>query len=76
MARGARTDIEKVAQEQQLKIQGEMEKLLAEVNAKYGAVYITDKLSLEELALEELTLILSTGGKYSKVTGQGKNMYF
>lgn len=76
MARGARTDIEKVAQEQQLKIQGEMEKLLAEVNAKYGAVHITDKLSLEELALEELTLILSTGGKYSKVTGQGKNMYF
>lgn len=71
MARGARTDIEKVAQEQQLKIQGEMEKLLAEVNAKYGAVHITDKLSLEEL-----TLILSTGGKYSKVTGQGKNMYF
>lgn len=71
MARGARTDIEKVAQEQQLKIQGEMEKLLAEVNAKYGAVHITDKLSLEELAL-----ILSTGGKYSKVTGQGKNMYF
>lgn len=76
MARGARTDIEKVAQEQQLKIQGEMEKLLAEVHAKYGAVHITDKLSLEELALEELTLILSTGGKYSKVTGQGKNMYF
>lgn len=71
MARGAWTDIEKVAQEQQLKIQGEMEKLLAEVNAKYGAVHITDKLSLEEL-----TLILSTGGKYSKVTGQGKNMYF
>uniref|UniRef100_A0A3Q2WHX4 Immunoglobulin-like and fibronectin type III domain-containing protein 1 n=1 Tax=Haplochromis burtoni TaxID=8153 RepID=A0A3Q2WHX4_HAPBU len=71
VARGARTDIEKVAQEQQLKIQGEMEKLLAEVNAKYGAVHITDKLSLEELALEELTLILSTGGKYSKVTGQG-----
>uniref|UniRef100_A0A3P9DK09 Immunoglobulin-like and fibronectin type III domain-containing protein 1 n=1 Tax=Maylandia zebra TaxID=106582 RepID=A0A3P9DK09_9CICH len=70
VARGARTDIEKVAQEQQLKIQGEMEKLLAEVNAKYGAVHITDKLSLEELALEELTLILSTGGKYSKVTGQ------
>ncbi|XP_076734233.1 immunoglobulin-like and fibronectin type III domain-containing protein 1 isoform X1 [Maylandia zebra] len=73
VARGARTDIEKVAQEQQLKIQGEMEKLLAEVNAKYGAVHITDKLSLEELALEELTLILSTGGKYSKVTGQGEN---
>ncbi|KAL3974731.1 centrosomal protein [Sarotherodon galilaeus] len=63
VARGARTDIEKVAKEQQLKIQGEMEKLLAAVNAKYGAGHITDKLSLEELALEELTLILSTGGK-------------
>uniref|UniRef100_A0A3P9DLL3 Immunoglobulin-like and fibronectin type III domain-containing protein 1 n=1 Tax=Maylandia zebra TaxID=106582 RepID=A0A3P9DLL3_9CICH len=76
VARGARTDIEKVAQEQQLKIQGEMEKLLAEVNAKYGAVHITDKLSLEELALEELTLILSTGGKYSKVTGQDPGVQF
>lgn len=73
MARGAPTDIEKVAQEQQLKIQGE---ILAAVNAKYGAGHITDKLSLEELTLEELTLILSTGGKHSKVTGQGKNMYF
>ncbi|XP_063321071.1 immunoglobulin-like and fibronectin type III domain-containing protein 1 [Pelmatolapia mariae] len=73
VARGARTDFEKVAQEQQLKIQGEMEKLLAAVNAKYGAGHITDKLSLEELALEELTLILSTGGKHSKVTGQDSN---
>uniref|UniRef100_A0A3Q4H176 Immunoglobulin-like and fibronectin type III domain-containing protein 1-like n=1 Tax=Neolamprologus brichardi TaxID=32507 RepID=A0A3Q4H176_NEOBR len=71
VARGAPTDIEKVAQEQQLKIQGEMEKLLAAVNAKYGAGHITDKLSLEELTLEELTLILSTGGKHSQVTGQG-----
>uniref|UniRef100_A0A668UG99 Immunoglobulin like and fibronectin type III domain containing 1, tandem duplicate 3 n=1 Tax=Oreochromis aureus TaxID=47969 RepID=A0A668UG99_OREAU len=71
VARGARTDIEKVAKEQQLKIQGEMEKLLAAVNAKYGAGHITDKLSLEELALEELTLILSTGGKQSKVTEPG-----
>lgn len=76
MARGARTDIEKVAQEQQLKIQGEMEKLLAEVNAKYGAVHITDKLSLEELALEELTLLYFPPVLKIKVTGQGKNMYF
>uniref|UniRef100_A0A3Q4H3K1 Immunoglobulin-like and fibronectin type III domain-containing protein 1-like n=1 Tax=Neolamprologus brichardi TaxID=32507 RepID=A0A3Q4H3K1_NEOBR len=76
VARGAPTDIEKVAQEQQLKIQGEMEKLLAAVNAKYGAGHITDKLSLEELTLEELTLILSTGGKHSQVTGQDPGVQF
>uniref|UniRef100_A0A3B4GQP6 Immunoglobulin like and fibronectin type III domain containing 1, tandem duplicate 2 n=1 Tax=Pundamilia nyererei TaxID=303518 RepID=A0A3B4GQP6_9CICH len=61
VARGARTDIEKVAQEQQLKIQGEMEKLLAEVNAKYGAFIcgLTDVSAIiNEIA--ELTCKLSS----------------
>uniref|UniRef100_A0A3Q0QPI1 Immunoglobulin like and fibronectin type III domain containing 1, tandem duplicate 3 n=1 Tax=Amphilophus citrinellus TaxID=61819 RepID=A0A3Q0QPI1_AMPCI len=71
VARGAQTDVEKVAKEQQIKIQGEMEKIVAAVKAKHGAGHITDELILEEMTLEELTLMLATGGKHSKVTGPG-----
>lgn len=71
MARAAHIDVEKVAKEQQIKIQREMEEILAAVKAIHGAGHATDQLTLEELTLEELTLMLTTGGKYSKVTGPG-----
>uniref|UniRef100_A0A3B4GL88 Immunoglobulin like and fibronectin type III domain containing 1, tandem duplicate 2 n=1 Tax=Pundamilia nyererei TaxID=303518 RepID=A0A3B4GL88_9CICH len=60
VARGARTDIEKVAQEQQLKIQGEMEKLLAEVNAKYGFICGLTDVSAIINEIAELTCKLSS----------------
>ncbi|XP_070765961.1 immunoglobulin-like and fibronectin type III domain-containing protein 1 [Enoplosus armatus] len=64
LAGGTRTDLEKVAKEQQIKIQEEMEKILATVKAKH-----------EDGQLKEQKTLTTSGrdGEISAVNGPGKN---
>ncbi|XP_060914142.1 immunoglobulin-like and fibronectin type III domain-containing protein 1 [Labrus mixtus] len=60
---GGRIDLEKLAKEQQLKNQEEMEKILAAVKEKYK----------EELLKDEKILAAGSDGEISEDTGPGKN---
>uniref|UniRef100_A0A3Q3NNZ4 Immunoglobulin like and fibronectin type III domain containing 1, tandem duplicate 2 n=1 Tax=Mastacembelus armatus TaxID=205130 RepID=A0A3Q3NNZ4_9TELE len=64
VARGVWTDLEKVAKEQQIKNQEEMEKILAAVKAKYKA---------EQLKEGNILKNRGRDGEITAVTGPGKN---
>lgn len=65
MARGAKIDLEKVAKEQQIKNQQEMEKILAAIKSKIGA---------ERLREEGSFITNGRDGKRNGVSGRGANI--